>query len=278
MSKIIKGGKTKVFNFFLPEEKEENFSAFCELLPEEAWQEIERKRAEQQKKHEQIDQENVSTIENNVSSEEIITEEENKNLPEETESEAESFDISQLSIEDLRAHPEVSQRIALIEQEAYEKGFAQGQKDGEALAKKQYETLTTRVSALLKNLEKTIEEHVLSLEPQLILLVKTIVSQIVQREVALNAEVVKASLREALLHVVEQTRVKIHLHPDDMEFLDDILNELRGEISKLKDFEIVPDANLQRGGCLLETDFGLVDATLERRFRKIFARLDREGS
>ncbi|OAG28165.1 FliH/SctL family protein [Thermodesulfatator autotrophicus] len=269
MSKIIKGERVKIFKFFMPESQEESFNSFAELLPEEAWEEIEKTRKEQREKEE---------VEGPPLANEAEAKPAGEDLLEEPEQDPEPFDISQLSLEELLKHPEISKKIAHLEQEAYEKGFAQGQKDGAALGKKQYETLTHRLSALLSSIEREIEGHVLALEPQLFLMVKTIVSEIIRHEVSLNPEVIKTSLREALSHVVDQTRVKIHLNPDDMEFIEDIMFSVKEEFSRLKDFEIVPDTNVGRGGCILETDFGLIDATLERRFREVFARLSDEGT
>ncbi len=278
MSKIIKGGHTKFFNFFW-KEGEETFNPLKTLLPEEALAEAEKgsegdltEEKTKPKVAEDTTQEDTTQVEvgpKEAEREEVLQEEPAEPAP---------LDLAQLSLEELRAHPEISAKLALLEQEAYEKGFAQGQKDGELIGRKKYETLANRLAEILKNLEKDLSEHVLALEPQLLTLVKLMVEKLVLKEVNTDAQPIKASLREALKHVVEQTQIKIHLHPDDTEFLEEILAELREEFSKIKDFEIVPNPNLKRGGCLLETDFGLVDATLERRWQEILKRLEDEGS
>ncbi len=273
MSKIIKGGHTKFFNFFW-KEGEETFNPLKTLLPEEALTETE-KGPEGDLTEEKTQPE---VTENTTQVEEGPKEAEREEVLQEEPAEPAPLDLAQLSLEELRAHPEISAKLALLEQEAYEKGFAQGQKDGELIGRKKYETLANRLAEILKNLEKDLSEHILALEPQLLALVKLMVEKLVLKEVDTDAQPIKASLREALKHVVEQTQVKIHLHPDDTEFLDEILAELREEFSKIKDFEIVPNPNLKRGGCLLETDFGLVDATLERRWQEILKRLEDEGS
>ncbi len=277
MSKIIKGGHTKFFNFFW-KEGEETFNPLKTLLPEEALTEAETE-AEKGPEGDLTEEKNQPEVtENTAQVEEGPKEAEREEVLQEEPAEPAPLDLAQLSLEELRAHPEISAKLALLEQEAYEKGFAQGQKDGELIGRKKYETLANRLAEILKNLEKDLSEHILALEPQLLALVKLMVEKLVLKEVDTDAQPIKASLREALKHVVEQTQVKIHLHPDDTEFLDEILAELREEFSKIKDFEIVPNPNLKRGGCLLETDFGLVDATLERRWQEILKRLEDEGS
>ena len=286
MSKIIKGGNTKFFNFLLEiKGNEETFSPLKALLPEEALLEIEKKKLEEeeQEKKRAPEPEEVREEEEQALAEEAEEEKEEvqEEVKEEEEVESEAtrpFDFSELSLEDLLSHPQVSERLALLEQEAYEKGFAQGQKDGETIGRKKYEILHQRLEEVLKNLEKEIAEHVLSLEPQLFSLIKLMVEKLVLKEISTGPEVIRAVLREALGHVVEQARVKIRLHPDDTEFVEEVLPSLREELSRIKDFEVVPDSNLKRGGCLLETDFGLVDATLERRWQELLKRLEDENT
>jgi len=281
LSRIIKGGNTKFFPFIIEKGgEEETFNPLKALLPEEAALEIEKIRNETSLEAEEewpppedVCQEDgelqaSSEVPPAPEKEETPLEEEKRNF----------FDLSELTLEELLQHPEISAKLAHLEQEAYEKGFAQGQKDGEELGRRQYETLANRLKEILKGLEKTLSEHILALEPQLFTLLKLMTEKLVLKEVSVSPEVIKNCLREALTRVVEQTQVKIHLHPDDVEFLEEILGELREEFARVKDFEIVSDPSLSRGGCLLETDFGLIDATLDRRWREILARLEDESA
>ena len=175
---------------------------------------------------------------------------------------------------DLLAIPEVADRLALLEQEAYEKGFAQGQKDGMELGRQQYESMAARLKELLKSIETEIERHVLSLEEPILSLVKLMAEKVIHHEISLGTEVLKSCIRDALQYVVEQSRVRFHLHPEDIEYIDELISELSKEFSRIREFEIVADKNISRGGCLLETDFGLVDATYERKWREILQKLE----
>ncbi len=254
MSKIIKGGKVKFicFEYRRAEGQEgEDFNPLGALLPQE-----------EETKEEPLQEEPQGQEE---------TPSEEKAEEEKTEKE---LNLAEIPLEELEQHPEVSEKLAHLAQEAYEKGFEQGHRDGEALGRKKYETLATRLAEVLKSLEEEIEKHVLGLEPQVLALVKLMAERVINREISLGPEVLKEAIKEALSHVVDQARVKIHLNPGDLEFLEEILEELSEDLSRLKDFEVVPDAGISRGGCLLETDFGLVDATLERRWREALQKLE----
>ena len=58
-----------------------------------------------------------------------------------------------------------------------------------------------------------------------------------------------------------------HVHPDDASQFDDkeqyIPEEYLGVI------EIVTDENITRGGCLLETNSGTIDSTIEARVAEL---------
>ncbi len=251
MSKIIKGGKIKVLSFDISRAKdaeEELFSPLQTFLPQKVWPEEPEGPELPEEPQERLDE----------------TESADQDPPQEPEEK----EIDPLSI------PEVAERLALLEQEAYEKGFAQGQKDGMELGRQQYESMAAKLKELLRSLEAEIERHVLNLEKPLLSLVKMMAEKVIHREISLGPEVLKDCLQEALQYVVEQSRVRLHLHPEDIEYMEDIVQELAKEFSRLKDFELVPDESLSRGGCLLETDFGLIDATYERKWREILQKLE----
>ncbi len=266
MSKIIKGGGIRFFSLDVSrasEGEEEAFSPLCRLLPEEAWQET---GGEAENGLEPQGEVTPPPGEEKCLAQEKDTKEDPEPPSEVGPSQPEEIDPLSL--------PGVAERLAHLEQEAYEKGFAQGQKDGMELGRQQYESMAARLKDLVQSLEGEIERHVLALEGPVFELVKVIAEKVIQREISLGPEVLTTCIREALTHVVEQSRVRLHLNPEDIEYMDEVLQELSGEFSKVKDFELVPDENVARGGCLLETDFGLVDATYERKWREILRRLE----
>jgi flagellar assembly protein FliH len=81
------------------------------------------------------------------------------------------------------------------------------------------------------------------------------------------------TLREAIQQVGGRKKFQVHLHPKDYEFLKAHpervpfpVNEEDPEGAKL-----VADPSLLRGGCLIETPFGDIDATLESQLDQITA-------
>ncbi|MDA8166101.1 MAG: FliH/SctL family protein, partial [Desulfobacteraceae bacterium] len=82
-------------------------------------------------------------------------------------------------------------------------------------------------------------------------------------------------LREALQYVAENSRIKVHLHADDFERLREASLEDPSLLEGKNRLQLVEDPAVAAGGCFLETDFGEVDATLDRCREKLYAELDR---
>lgn len=154
------------------------------------------------------------------------------------------------------------ERLARLEREAYEKGFEQGRKDGLDLERKHLEEQrqeAERIFAGLRELKAVIARDT---EEDLLSLCKLISRRIVREEVKTDPEVILRALRAALDFVVDKTCLKISVNPQDMEKIRHILPELASS-TEGETFQVVEDRALARGGCLIETGFGRINATVE---------------
>jgi flagellar assembly protein FliH len=55
--------------------------------------------------------------------------------------------------------------------------------------------------------------------------------------------------------------LKVHLNPEDVSRVETVKNELQLSIGA-GDLQIVPDGRIEKGGCLVETEAGSMDARL----------------
>ena len=63
--------------------------------------------------------------------------------------------------------------------------------------------------------------------------------------------------------------VRLRMHPDDLALLGPQVEQLAAELARLGTAQIVPDPNVTRGGCRIETESGLVDATIPTQLDEI---------
>ena len=153
-------------------------------------------------------------------------------------------------------------RLARIEKEAYEKGFVQGQKDGFELEKRQIDEKGKELDALLGELKGLKSQLYLEAEGELLKLSMEIAKKILREEVKINSRIIVHSIREAMTFLVDKSLMRIVVHPDDMEELKKLLPELSAKTKGGK-IELVEDRAIARGGCVLKTGFGRINATID---------------
>lgn len=157
---------------------------------------------------------------------------------------------------------------------AYEQGFEQGTKDGENLGLKKYEVMVSRLEELMGNIRNRADALVSRHERQIVSLVMETVRQIVGREAALSPDVILDSIRAAMALVVSGTTVDIHINPEDYDYIGDKWKECLGGKQGIS-VTFTRDASVTRGGCLVETGFGLVDATIEGKMQAVSDEINR---
>jgi len=145
--------------------------------------------------------------------------------------------------------------------EEFNRGYSEGEEKG-----KQEEL--DRLQELFDKLSVTIQETV-DFKAQLMKEAeKTIVDMafefartIVGESVVTQEEIIRSHAKKTLEYIVDESKLVFHVHPDDVAQFD----EKEKFIPKkyLDHIEIVADEAVSRGGCILETNSGMVDATIE---------------
>lgn len=162
-----------------------------------------------------------------------------------------------------------------IEQDAYQKGYAQGEKDGLAQGEKKFGEAIRNTEELLKKLQDQIAGLHKKHGQDLLVLIKAMVGRLVNHEVSVNPGVIQACLRKTMEFVVENSVVRIHLHSDDFNRLKEAGLENLALLDGKSKVQLVEDPNISMGGCLASSDFGEVDSTLENCREKLYEAVDR---
>ena len=172
--------------------------------------------------------------------------------------------------------PLTLEELESIRQEAYNEGFAAGEKDGfRSSTLKVRQEAEAALSAKLGSLERLmrslfepIAEQDSQLEKSMVGLVEHIARQVIQRELVLDSSHIESVMREALkLLPLGVGNVRLYINPQDFEQVK-ALRERHEET-----WRIVEDAALQPGGCRVETEHSRIDATVETRVSQIMAKL-----
>jgi flagellar assembly protein FliH len=160
------------------------------------------------------------------------------------------------------------QKAQEIESDAYNMGFAQGKKDGEELGRRQYEAKGQRLEKVVQVLQEKGKELLRVYEAQMVRLCLEVGKCVVHQEIQTRPEIILDCIRAAMGQVMEGSRLNIHLNPKDADLVGEMI-ETDIQITGNHYVDIIPDNKIDYGGCLIETEFGLVDATAKTKWQAV---------
>lgn len=156
-----------------------------------------------------------------------------------------------------------------IEMDAYNQGIKQGQEQGQKMALKRIAPLFDALQKALDELPLTREQYQEQHEDQMIALVLQIAEKVIHREVKTSPDLIRDTIRAACEHLRETDEVRVRLHPSDFEYVREVEEMLTRKLTGRRTVQVIEDASLQRGGTMIETDFGDIDATIAAQFAQL---------
>ena len=81
----------------------------------------------------------------------------------------------------------------------------------------------------------------------------------------ISTKIVEAAIQDALSHCENDAEVAVHLNPEDLKMLKDAGSDLLADSPHQRRVRYMKDAEVSRGGCLVETSYGLIDGRRETR-------------
>jgi flagellar assembly protein FliH len=166
--------------------------------------------------------------------------------------------------------------LEAIRQDAYNEGFATGERDGfhagQLKARQEAEAATqarlAQLERLMGQLLEPIAEQDRQIEESLVHLTSLITRKVIQRELRLDSSQIRHVLREALkLLPMGANNVRIHINPRDFGLVK-AMRERHEE-----SWRILEDESLEPGGCRVETEHSRIDASIETRLQQAMKQL-----
>ncbi|MGE5453678.1 MAG: FliH/SctL family protein [Methylocystaceae bacterium] len=104
-----------------------------------------------------------------------------------------------------------------------------------------------------------------SAEPDIVQLALSVAEKILVREVKTDPSIILDIVREALKLAGEANNVRVMVNPDDADTVKYFVPQLIEPDQNLGDVVVESDRRIELGGCLVETEKGIVDARLQTR-------------
>jgi len=170
-------------------------------------------------------------------------------------------------IEDIRR--EAQENASALEREAYEKGFAQGEKDGVELGQRKALKLIENIENLLRSMDDLKQGLLALYEREIVELVFAVAEKVIHRTIRSDDAAIEGTILAALKLAAEKSKATLRVNPEDYDYVEELRPEFFAAIKELKALTVISDPSITRGGCLLESPYGDVDATIETQTEKI---------
>jgi flagellar assembly protein FliH len=161
---------------------------------------------------------------------------------------------------------------------ARQAGYQDGYRDGLVALDAFKQSFAAQTTERIGQLLKSFEQQLGALETQMAQAIAgtatALARQVVRDELATRPESVVAVAREALGSLLSSARhITVQVHPDDLPLVE----QGAGEELARREARLVASAAVARGGCVVESDIGSVDASIEQRWRRAASALGDEA-
>ena len=150
--------------------------------------------------------------------------------------------------------------MALCEQAAYEKGRRDGERALSEQLLRQRADLLALEQGVLQSLTEAVPNLLQTCEAALTELSVEIASKLVAG-LQITPEMVEATVRDALGDLEKNLEYQVYLNADDLELLNRIESPILQQ--KTPSLHFHPSGEVTRGGCMIKTPFGIIDARRE---------------
>jgi len=145
-------------------------------------------------------------------------------------------------------------------------GFAAGEKAGHDKAKAAFDAeiakLKEQTAKYFKQLEDSKKAMINGLEHILLRFCVELTKKIISCELETNKEMITATIKRALSMIADRENILIRVAPEDMETASGNKDFLSSVTERLEHVRIEVDARINKGGCVIESNSGTVDARL----------------
>jgi flagellar assembly protein FliH len=152
------------------------------------------------------------------------------------------------------------------EKEAHDRGLKEGESRVRATCEQEILAAKSSIAAAVEKFKTERESYFNRIEPEVVQLALAIARKILHREAQMDPLLLAGMVHVALEKIDAGTRVRLWAHPLDVHFWNEYFSQ-PGGLQPAP--ELIGDPALKRGECMLETEVGSTQISLETQLKEI---------
>ena len=153
---------------------------------------------------------------------------------------------------------------AFAKKEGHDAGYNEGFKKGEDAAKLEFSPFLETIHELIADLTVFRKNMYDKGEREMVEMVVSLAKKVIHFEFSTRDDAVQEMIRLAVQSVLDRESMVIKINPADKGYAESFRPELHHLFSEIKNITFEAHSGVERGGCVVETNFGVVDARIDK--------------
>ena len=155
------------------------------------------------------------------------------------------------------------------ENEARQKGYDEGHQEGYEKGAAEVDRLIERMHKILEAVMQRREEILQETESQIVELVILMARKVIKILSENQKNVIMANTMAALKKVRTRGKVTLRVNIEDVKLTTEHTDEFIKHIENVENITVLEDSSVEKGGCIVETDFGSIDARISSQLSEL---------
>lgn len=153
--------------------------------------------------------------------------------------------------------------------DAYKEGFDQGHKEGYEKGVAEVDRLVERMHKILDAVMQRRDEILQDTESQIVELVILMARKVIKILSENQKNVIMANTLAALKKVRTRGEVTLRVNLEDVKLTTEHVDEFIQHVENVQGITVLEDSSVEKGGCIVETDFGSIDARISSQLTEL---------
>lgn len=156
-----------------------------------------------------------------------------------------------------------------LQEESRKSGFDKGHDEGYEKGKAEVERLIERMHKILEAVMQRREEILQDTESQIVELVILMSRKVIKILSENQKNVIMANTLAALKKVRTRGNVTLRVNLEDVKLATANIEEFIKHVENIEGITVLEDSVVEKGGCIVETDFGQIDARISSQLTEL---------
>lgn len=148
-------------------------------------------------------------------------------------------------------------------------GFKAGHEEGYKAGNEEAQRLVERIHKMIEAVQAKRQEILDNTEQQIVNLVILIARKVVKIMSENQKSVIMSNVLQALKKVKGSGDVVLRVNLADVKLTTEHIKDFIHQVENIKNISVVEDSSVEKGGCIVETDFGAIDARISSQLNEL---------